>query len=234
VGNRKCDSCGSTMLLFGSIAVRCLECGRLQGEKPRSADEHENGFREGLRLAMQLARGHGDLAYVPDIVEEIEKCIDPDYEPAPMPDHPEFGPLRERPPCAGSPSCMVGEEGSGTSHGIRCPLFSSENRIAWYKAEIARYRRWLDFAPPFPKTFKPLDDEGLRAIRLRWATGPERYQADADALIFTIAYMRAEHARLRGRGPHPDCELHTEDKKAFADCDGDGHHTCATCTRRTK
>lgn len=149
-----------------------------------------------LELVLQIVRSHGDLAYVPDILQEIEKSVGTDYEPPSVPDHPDFGPLHERPQCAGSPSCMVSVDGSGTSHGIRCPLFSYENSLAWYKAEIAKYRRWLDCAPPWPSSFKPLDDEGLRAVRLRWATGPERYQADADALIFTIQHMKMEAARL--------------------------------------
>lgn len=43
---------------------------------------------------------------------------------------------------------------------------------------------------------KALDDEQMRALLLRWSTGPEQYQADADALIATAraAIARAEKA----------------------------------------
>lgn len=65
-------------------------------------------------------------------------------------------------------------------------------------AEVERMRRRIETMPPWPRDGEPLSDEQMRALKLRWSTGPERYQADADALIATVLHERAESARLRG------------------------------------
>lgn len=63
------------------------------------------------------------------------------------------------------------------------------------RAERDEFRRRIECTPPFPYEggdFVPLDDEQLHALRMRWSTGPEQYQADADALIGTALHMRRE------------------------------------------
>lgn len=62
-------------------------------------------------------------------------------------------------------------------------------------AEAERLRRRIESAPPWVSDGEPLSDEQMRALKLRWSTGPERYQADADALIATVLHERAEVER---------------------------------------
>lgn len=59
-------------------------------------------------------------------------------------------------------------------------------------AERDELRRRLESMPPWPEEGEPLDDEQMRALMLRWSTGPELYQADADALIASLRMARAE------------------------------------------
>lgn len=73
---------------------------------------------------------------------------------------------------------------------------SAEERLRHAVAEIARLRRKMDTATPWGVSDPPTDDE-MRALRLRWANGPERYQADADALIAAVIYGRSELDALR-------------------------------------
>lgn len=61
--------------------------------------------------------------------------------------------------------------------------------------ERARMQRMLETMPPW-RVSEPPTDEELRAIRLRWATGPERYQSDADALIAAVMQYRRKTATL--------------------------------------
>jgi hypothetical protein len=57
-------------------------------------------------------------------------------------------------------------------------------------------KRRIESTPPWPEDGKALDGEQMRALLKRWSTGPERYQADADAPIATAmaAIARAEAA----------------------------------------
>lgn len=63
--------------------------------------------------------------------------------------------------------------------------------------ELAKLRRQIEFAlPSLPTTGRELTLEEMSAIKLRWSTGPEKYQNDADALIGCVIALRAraEHA----------------------------------------
>jgi hypothetical protein len=62
-------------------------------------------------------------------------------------------------------------------------------------AEVARLRRMIEHAAPWQVSDEPTDAE-MQALRLRWAFGPEKYQADADALISAVMRDRKEKARL--------------------------------------
>ena len=62
--------------------------------------------------------------------------------------------------------------------------------------EIARLRRQMEHATPWQVSEVPTDEE-MRALRMRWAFGPEKYQADADSLIAAVIHSREEIARLR-------------------------------------
>lgn len=56
-------------------------------------------------------------------------------------------------------------------------------------------RRRMETMPPWEVSDVPTDEE-MHALRLRWAFGPERYQADADALIAAVFHLRNEVARF--------------------------------------
>lgn len=61
------------------------------------------------------------------------------------------------------------------------------------ETEIARLTRLLDTATPWlpiDAMSRPLTDEELRALKLRWHTANESYQADADAMIASIILLR--------------------------------------------
>ena len=62
--------------------------------------------------------------------------------------------------------------------------------------EVARLRRQMEHATPWQVSEVPTDEE-MRALRMRWAFGPEKYQADADSLIAAVIHGREENARLR-------------------------------------
>lgn len=62
-------------------------------------------------------------------------------------------------------------------------------------AEVEQLRHRLETSPPWEVSTNPTNAE-LEALRRRWSTGPEQYQADADALIAAVLYARAENARL--------------------------------------
>lgn len=61
-------------------------------------------------------------------------------------------------------------------------------------AEMQRIATWL---PDDGR--RALTDDELRGIKSRWATGPERYQQDADALICGIAHERAAREQAEKR-----------------------------------
>lgn len=73
-------------------------------------------------------------------------------------------------------------------------------------AEVARLRRRMETMPPWDVSAAPTDEE-MRALRFRWANGPERYQADADALIAAVIEGRREltEARAALREYAPRC-----------------------------
>lgn len=56
-------------------------------------------------------------------------------------------------------------------------------------------RRRMETMPPWEVSEVPTDEE-MAALRLRWAFGPERYQADADSLIAAVMHLRNEIARI--------------------------------------
>ena len=63
-------------------------------------------------------------------------------------------------------------------------------------AEIARLKRLMETAVPWRVSPIPTEDE-MRALRQRWAFGPERYQADADVLISAVIQLKADLARAQ-------------------------------------
>lgn len=65
------------------------------------------------------------------------------------------------------------------------------------RSEEERLTRRLESAIPWSTDALAVDDAQLRALRLRWSTGPELYQADADALIATVLEQRREIERMR-------------------------------------
>lgn len=65
-------------------------------------------------------------------------------------------------------------------------------------AEVARLRRMIETMPPWRVSEEPTDEE-MRALRLRWAFGPEKYQGDADALIAAVLRGRERIAELTRR-----------------------------------
>ena len=65
-------------------------------------------------------------------------------------------------------------------------------------ADVARLRRMIDTMPPWRVSEEPTDEE-MRALRLRWAFGPEKYQGDADALIAAVLRGRERIAELTRR-----------------------------------
>lgn len=56
--------------------------------------------------------------------------------------------------------------------------------------DLIRASEWL------PHDGDPLTLEHLQGIKLRWATGPEQYQQDADAMICEITRLGSEVDRL--------------------------------------
>jgi len=68
--------------------------------------------------------------------------------------------------------------------------------IAHGEEQLQRRTKWL---PDAWSDMPPLTDEHLHGIKVRWATGPERYQADADALIGEVLRLRAEAVRAEER-----------------------------------
>lgn len=70
------------------------------------------------------------------------------------------------------------------------------DRATALEVECERLRRMMDHATPWRVSDPPTDDE-MRAIRLRWANGPEKYQADADALIAAVIHGRQRETELQ-------------------------------------
>jgi len=65
------------------------------------------------------------------------------------------------------------------------------------RSENAKLRRRLETASPWQA--KSFTEEEMRAIESRWATGPERYQADADSMIAFIRFLKGANQELRAR-----------------------------------
>lgn len=78
---------------------------------------------------------------------------------------------------------------------VRERIESAEREATDLRAEVAKLRRMIEHAVPWQVSDEPTDEE-MRALRLRWAFGPEKYQADADILIGSVMRHRAEKARL--------------------------------------
>ena len=74
--------------------------------------------------------------------------------------------------------------------------FVIRRAIAHGEEQLQRRTKWL---PDAWSDMPPLTDEHLHGIKVRWATGPERYQADADALIGEVLRLRAEAVRAEER-----------------------------------
>ena len=112
------------------------------------------------------------------------------------------------------------------------------DRASAAEAECARLQRMLDHATPWGVSDPPTDEE-MRAIRLRWASGPEKYQSDADALIAAVIHGRQRETELKeilaGRTTPPtqaEMEAHkglwrwvsTKDGAVIHGCSEDGAH----------
>lgn len=95
------------------------------------------------------------------------------------------------------------------------------------REEAARLRRLVETATPWTAA-PPLTAEELRALRLRWSSGPERYQADADALIATVLHER-ERAEKAERERDEARRLHSEAEAQVA-CRNELRHAVATPT----
>ena len=91
--------------------------------------------------------------------------------------------------------CVLCREERGI---ITTSLVAAIERATAAETECARLRRMLDTSPPWRVSDPPTDEE-MHALRLRWATGPERYQADADALIAAVMHGRSERAKITAR-----------------------------------
>lgn len=70
------------------------------------------------------------------------------------------------------------------------------SEMARVTAEMASLRRRMETMPPWEVSTSPTDEE-MRALRSRWAFGPERYQADADSLIAAVIVGRRELREAR-------------------------------------
>jgi hypothetical protein len=91
---------------------------------------------------------------------------------------------------------QVQQSAAGTDRALRERAEAADAENERLRGEVERLTRRIECAPPWPDDRKALDDEQMCALLLRWSTGPERYQADADALIATTmeARRRAEAA----------------------------------------
>lgn len=63
------------------------------------------------------------------------------------------------------------------------------------KREVEHLKRRMETAPPWEVSMPPTDEE-MHALRMRWAFGPDKYQADADALIAAVTEGRRERNEL--------------------------------------
>lgn len=79
---------------------------------------------------------------------------------------------------------------------VRERIESAEREAADLRAEVAKLRRMIEHAVPWQVSDEPTDEE-MHALRLRWAFGPEKYQADADTLIGAVMRHRAEMNTFR-------------------------------------
>lgn len=93
----------------------------------------------------------------------------------------------------------------GITHHLGCACHEARRdaELAEARAELARVTaerdaltRRIETMPPWRVSSPPTDDE-MRALRLRWSTGPERYQADADKLIAAVIDLRTKFDALR-------------------------------------
>lgn len=125
------------------------------------------------------------------------------------------------------------------NRGANCTVpLVRKDRLAALEAECARLQRMLDHATPWRVSDPPTDEE-MRAIRLRWASGPEKYQSDADALIAAVIHGRQRETELKeilaGRTNPPtqaEMEAHkglwrwvsTKDGAVIHGCSEDGAH----------
>lgn len=89
-------------------------------------------------------------------------------------------------------------------------------------AERDELRRRLESMPPWPEEGEPLDDEQMRALMLRWSTGPELYQADADALIASLRMARAEIDDTRAERDQLRQRLRLTEETLIAEVGGRG------------
>ena len=96
---------------------------------------------------------------------------------------------------------------------------------------LQRTAKWL------PHGSDPLDDEALRGIKLRWATSPEWYQADADALIGEVLRLRARVADLEATATTSasadECEACAERDCPHGEPMHHHHDGCPACTEET-
>lgn len=71
---------------------------------------------------------------------------------------------------------------------------NAEAQLAKAEAEVDRLKRLVERSTPWCDEHEEPTEEQLRALRTRWATGPELYQADADILISGIVKARERAA----------------------------------------
>lgn len=135
-----------------SAKASCVVCGE------SSAFEYANSFEAGVRAGMlraaQIANGMGELVYAPDVAEEIARRLEAGDEGQAPARGIAIRSFTSSPPCLGSPHCLSSEE-MGVSHGIRCPRFSSDNALAWYKSEVAGLRERLRACGVHPDESEP-------------------------------------------------------------------------------
>jgi len=82
------------------------------------------------------------------------------------------------------------------------PIFGYDELTRLLLAVRAHERACME-AKWLPPEGRPLSNADFLAIKMRWGTGPEKYQADADALI--CALIDARSAVERERAEIADC-----------------------------
>ena len=100
-------------------------------------------------------------------------------------------------------------------------------------AVVARLKRTLETMPPWEFAARCPTDEEMRALRCRWATGPERYQGDADRLISAVLYYREALAEMTARCDRAHHAVRQYGPRcSHPECDDLAPYRCEDCGRR--